>query len=420
MSEALSPLWNIKPETRLDRSDPYLLLQQVTLFVRDQERSLRFFVDRLGFNVALDHQEPNLGRWVMVAPPDGTARMSLVAPKPDSEEYALIGKTRQLVFLTENVEAKYCEWKERGVNFERPPETAPFGSVLTNFEDLDGNRFALIEFDQATRLVEEQRRRTEERLESERRTARELEIARQVQARLFPQRKPAMGTLEYAGACFQARHVGGDFYDFLDLGSERLGLVVGDIAGKGIAAALLIANLQANLRSQCAIAGDQPRQFLRSVNQQFCANTTDGDYATVFFAEYDDKTRRMRYANCGHLAALLVRRDGTLERLVSHTTVLGLFADWDCVLEERQLFPGDRLVLYTDGVTESFNDAGDEFGEHRLIEALPRHREESPQDLIASLLDEVRQFSPHEQQDDITLIVANCGEISQALDGGPS
>jgi len=118
----------------------------------------------------------------------------------------------------------------------------------------------------------------------------------------------------------------------------------------------------------------------------------------------------LRFANCGHLAALLLRRDGTLERLASIATVLGLFEDWDCMLEERQLFPGDTLVLYTDGMTESFNDSGEEFGEQRLIEALQRHRGESSQALVSSLLDEVRQFNPNEQQDDITLIVANCRE----------
>ena len=160
--------------------------------------------------------------------------------------------------------------------------------MFTNFEDPDGNSFALVEFDRASQEVEEQRRQTTEKLESERRAARELEIARQVQARLFPQRMPQVRTLEYAGACIQARHVGGDYYDFLDLGRGRLGLVIADIAGKGIAAALLMANLQANLRSQCAIASDQPRQFLRSVNQLFYENTADGDYATFFFAEYDE------------------------------------------------------------------------------------------------------------------------------------
>jgi catechol 2,3-dioxygenase-like lactoylglutathione lyase family enzyme len=139
MSEARSPLWNIQPATRLDRRDPYLLLQQVTLFVRDQERGRRFFVDCLGFSVALDYHSPEFGPWVRVAPPDGTARIAFVVPKADSEEHALIGKTRQLVFLTENVEAKYREWKERGVKFDCPPEIAPFGSVVANFEDVDGN-----------------------------------------------------------------------------------------------------------------------------------------------------------------------------------------------------------------------------------------------------------------------------------------
>jgi serine phosphatase RsbU (regulator of sigma subunit) len=173
-----------------------------------------------------------------------------------------------------------------------------------------------------------------------------------------------------------------------------------------MAGALLMANLQANLRSQCAIAADEPRRFLHSVNQLFFENTADSDYATFFFAEYDDRTRRLRYANCGHLPALLLRRDGSLEALTSVATVLGLFDDWDCTMEERQLLPGDTLVLYTDGLTEAFNASGEEFGLPRLIDALHRHRGASPQDLIASLLDEVRRFNPGEQQDDITLIVA--------------
>jgi serine phosphatase RsbU (regulator of sigma subunit) len=146
------------------------------------------------------------------------------------------------------------------------------------------------------------------------------------------------------------------------------------------------------------------------VNQLFCENTADGDYATFFFSEYDDATRKLRYANCGHLPALLLRRDGTVERLGSTATVLGLFEQWDCTLEEKQLFPGDTLVLYTDGITESFNDAGEEFGEKRLIEALQHHSGLPPQALSASLVDEVHQFNPHEQQDDITLIVANVRE----------
>jgi serine phosphatase RsbU (regulator of sigma subunit)/biotin operon repressor len=254
------------------------------------------------------------------------------------------------------------------------------------------------------------RRAAEAKLESERRTAQELEIAKTVQARLFPQAQPSLRTLDYTGMCLQARQVGGDYYDFLDLGRQRLGLVISDISGKGIAAALLMANLQANLRSQCAIALEQPRNLLRSVNQLFYENTAENAYATLFFAEYDDQERRLRYANCGHLSALLLRSDQTLERLRSNCTVLGLFKEWDCSITETLLFPGDTLALYTDGVTESFNAAEEEFGEQRLIEALKRHRELPSQALLGSIVDEVRQFSSHEQQDDITLIVAKCRE----------
>src|SRR5208283_1575235 len=224
----------------------------------------------------------------------------------------------------------------------------------------------------------------------------------------FPQTLPRLGTLDYAGTCIQARQVGGDYYDFLDLGGRRLGLVVGDIAGKGIAAALLMANLQANLRSQCAIALDQPQRFLQSVNRMFYANSTDSAYATLFFAEYCDETRWLRYANCGHLCALVLRQDGELHRLHSTGTVLGLFEEWDCTIEEQQLEPGDTLALYTDGITESFDGAGEEFGEHRLTETLRKHRELAPADLISAIVDEVRRFSPGEQHDDITLIVARC------------
>jgi len=415
MSEANAPLWAIHPSLRLDRQEPYLLLQHFTLLVADQERSLRFFRDGLGFRVVLDYQatdakpEWRIGeRFISLAPPDGTARLALVTPVPNSEEFAYIGKARQIVFLTENVEAKYREWSARGVRFVHAPQMAPFGSLLTRFEDPDGNQFVLIEFDEATRLVEEQRRRTEEQQELERRTAQELEIARQVQARLFPQRAPAVATLEYAGTCLQARQVGGDYYDYLDLGQGRLGLVVGDIVGKGMAAALLMANLQANLRSQSATAAQQPEHFLRSVNQLFYENTADGDYATLFFAEYDDERRRLRFANCGHLPALLLRKNGKLERLETTATVLGLFESWECAMDERELAPGDTLLLYTDGATESFSDAGEQFGEDRLVAAFQQGRTLPPGELITSVVDEVRRFNPKEQQDDITLIAAHC------------
>jgi serine phosphatase RsbU (regulator of sigma subunit)/catechol 2,3-dioxygenase-like lactoylglutathione lyase family enzyme len=390
----------------LDRQSTYLRIFCTSIFVRDQDRSLQFYLDQLGFNLVVDNRFEGGGRWVAVAPPDGAGFLALVTPEPGSEEYDLIGQARQLVFIAEDVDAIYEEWSKRGVRFRHPPHTPTWGGMFTVFEDLDGNSFALVGFDEVSREIEAQRRAIAEKLESERRAAQELEIAKQVQARLFPQTLPPLQSLDYAGMCIQARQVGGDYYDFLNLGRERLGLVIGDISGKGIAAALMMANLQANLRSQCAIAVDQPQRLLRSVNQLFYENTTDSAYATLFFAEYDDRAKRLRYANCGHLSALLLRSDGALERLDSTCTVLGLFNEWDCSIGESHLRSGDTLALYTDGVTESFNDAEEEFGEERLIEALRRYRGLSSQALLAAIVDEVQRFNPHEQHDDITLIIA--------------
>src|SRR5271166_3677809 len=176
-----------------------------------------------------------------------------------------------------------------------------------------------------------------ERMEADRRSAQEMEFARQVQARLFPQKLPAMKTLEYTGGCIQARKVGGDYYDFLELRPGRLALVMADIAGKGVSGALLMANLQANLRSQYAIAVDDLPRLLASVNRLFYENSSDSSYATLFFADYDDSSRRLRYVNCGHLPALLLRADGQMERLTSTTTVVGLFEQWECSAAEVQL-----------------------------------------------------------------------------------
>jgi serine phosphatase RsbU (regulator of sigma subunit) len=145
---------------------------------------------------------------------------------------------------------------------------------------------------------------------------------------------------------------------------------------------------------------------LRSVNQLFCENTTDGAFATLFFAEYNDATRGLRYANCGHLPALLLRCDESTERLESTATVLGVFKNWECDISEIQIAPGDIFALYTDGITESFNDADEEFGEERLAAALCRHRALSSNDLLAAVVDEVHKFSPREQHDDVTLIIA--------------
>jgi serine phosphatase RsbU (regulator of sigma subunit) len=397
----------------------YLSVHSADIYVRDQQRSLQFYVEKLGFHLAFDAQLQTGERWIAVGPPDGSAVLTLIQPPKDSREYKLIGRASRVVFVTDDVAARFGEWSGRGVRFRHTPrlrriryqssDTPPiWGEVFTRFEDIDRNSFLLVSFDEVNRAIEAHRRAEFERREAERRSAQELEIARQVQARLFPQTLPVLETLQYAGVCIQARQVGGDYYDFLNLGRRRLGLVLGDIAGKGIAAALLMANLQANLRSQCAIALDEPRQFLRSVNKLFFDNTAASAYATLFFAEYDDHAQRLRYINCGHLCGLLLRTDQRLERLESTNTVLGLFDSWDCTVGECGLYPGDVLALYTDGVTEAFSNDGDEFGEIRLTESLYRHHWLPPKEMATAIVADVKHFSPQEQQDDITLIIAKC------------
>ncbi|HUI43952.1 MAG TPA: PP2C family protein-serine/threonine phosphatase, partial [Terriglobia bacterium] len=168
----------------------------------------------------------------------------------------------------------------------------------------------------------------------------------------------------------------------------------------------LMANLQANLRSQYAVALEDVSRLLRSVNQLFFENTADSSYATLFFADYDDAARRLRYVNCGHLPPLLLRGDGKVERLDATTTVLGLFEDWECAAAEVRLGAGDTLVLYTDGVTEAERAEGEEFGECRLIETLRRQIHLPAPDLIGAVVAAVREFSKGEQADDITLVVA--------------
>ncbi|MFZ0705573.1 MAG: SpoIIE family protein phosphatase [Candidatus Korobacteraceae bacterium] len=401
-----------------------LRIHCVKVFVRDQEQSLRFYVDQLGFRLVADTTLQSGERWLAVAPPDGETVLVLVAPKADSRQYQLIGRPTDIVLVTDDVLARYREWSQRGVKFLTTPklrrvksEHAPssavgeapvWGGVFTHFKDLDGNSFSLVSFDEVTHAIEAERRASAERAEAERRFAQELEIAKQVQSQLFPQDLPPLRTLDYAGTCHQARHVGGDYYDFLAAGRERLCLVIADVAGKGIAAALLMANLQANLRSQCAIALDEPELLMQSVNRLFCQSTAENAYATFFFSEYNDQTGRLRYANCGHLPALLVRAGGNLERLESTATVLGRFPRWECSIGETTLFNGDTLALYTDGVTEAGCLDGDEFGEERLLDCLGLHRDLPSHLMVSAVIDEVHRYSPHEQHDDITLIVAKC------------
>lgn len=391
---------------RMDRRDPFLSLQFVTVWVRDQERSLRFFVDQLGFRLISDVRFASGNRWIHVCPPDGTGGLALVVPDAENPYDRQPGQSSAVTFFTEDIDAKFRELRDRGVQFSVAPQTPSWGGTFCRFEDPDGNAFVIAGFDEISKEVERRRRQIAAQQESERRATQELEIATQVQARLFPQRLPPVPGLDYAGVCRQARSVGGDYYDFLDLGTGRIALVVGDIAGKGMAAALLMANLQANLRSQCVNAVEHPDKVLHSVNRLLYENTDDHAYATLFFAEFDHGSGRVRYANCGHLPALVLRGSGEVERLDPTCSVIGMFPDWQCSMAESGLESGDILVLYTDGLTEFLISDEEEFGEARLVEALRRHSHLAAKELMGAILNDVNGFTTCEQCDDITLIVA--------------
>jgi serine phosphatase RsbU (regulator of sigma subunit) len=244
-----------------------------------------------------------------------------------------------------------------------------------------------------------------ERLEADRRARQEMDIARQVQAKLLPQKMPVLRTIDYAGACIQARAVGGDYYDFLDLGEGRVGFVLADVAGKGISAALLMANLQAHLRSQSAIVNHDFSQTLERVNRMFFDSTESHAYATLFIGVYEDESRSLRYVNCGHNPPVIVHAD-CVERLNSTATVLGLFERWRCDVAETCLRPNDILAICTDGVLEAANLAGEEFGEEGLVAALRAGQNQTAQELLDSVISAVKQFAPGEQADDITLLIA--------------
>ncbi len=391
---------------RLNANTPYLRLHFVSVYVSDQERSLRFFRDQLGFSTVADVRFASGSRWVEVSPPDGTGVLALVLPMKGFHEEHLVGNSGLVTFLTEDVDRTYREWCERGVHFTIPPQTPAWGGTFCRFVDPDGNAFALAGFTEVTRSIDERRRAYAEKLEAERRVAQELEIATQVQARLFPQTLPAIPGLDYAGCCVQARSVGGDYYDFLEFGSKRVSLVVGDIAGKGIAAALLMANLQAGLRGQFAATAEHPDRLLASVNRLRFENTVPSAYATLFLADYDPATGHLVYANCGHVPGLILRTGGDVQALDSNNTVLGLFASWQCSLSSASLEAGDTLALFTDGITESADERGDEFGQERLVQALRRYGFLPAQEMGAAVIRDVLEFSGGRQFDDLTLIVA--------------
>ncbi len=245
------------------------------------------------------------------------------------------------------------------------------------------------------------------------RVQQQLEIAKDVQARLFPQRFPDVPRLDYTGICLPAQGVGGDYYDFLRLSPHHLGLALGDISGKGISAALLMASLQATLRSQAPHFMGAVGELVTEINRLLEDTTSGRRFATFFYALYDARSGFLTYVNAGHNPPLVLRpRDGqkpTIHRLERQGMAIGLFADRNYGAAHFGLSPGDLLVIYSDGITEAMSD-GEPFDEARLIELLGTLHDEPVETIRDAVLSTVAAFSGGTlQQDDQTLIVARYG-----------
>lgn len=239
---------------------------------------------------------------------------------------------------------------------------------------------------------------------------REMEIARQVQSNLFPAATIPIPGLDYVGTCRPARYVGGDYYDFLRVGSYKLAMAVGDIAGKGVSAALLMAGLQATLRMQVDLQGDRAGEILGEINRRFCTTGEERRFATLFLCVYDPVTRVLNYASAGHNPPLLFRGgacDAPPEALAATGPLLGVVPDLRYPAPGVRLEPDDLLVIYSDGVTEAMNDAGDLYGDEEFARFIGERRDLPPTRLVEEVLSEVRRFvGAAPQSDDITLVVA--------------
>jgi sigma-B regulation protein RsbU (phosphoserine phosphatase) len=255
--------------------------------------------------------------------------------------------------------------------------------------------------------------RMAERIEAERRAAHEMELARRVQGQLLPREGRRLERLECEGRCVQARAVGGDYFDFIEGGDGRLGLVLADVSGKGFAAALLMASLQASLRTLWT-RGEDLRERLRAVNRLLVESSEPSRYATLFLAEYEDASGRLRFVNCGHNPPLLLRADGPVERLQPTAMVIGLVEPWACEVGEVVLRPGDVLVAYSDGISEATDEGDREFGDERLLETVAAFRAGPLAALLDAVFDAVRRFGGSSQADDQTLLVARARP-----EGGP-
>jgi phosphoserine phosphatase RsbU/P len=235
------------------------------------------------------------------------------------------------------------------------------------------------------------------------RQGREIEEARAIQLGFLPKEIPQIAGYEIAGAWQPARVVGGDYYDVLAFGEDTLGLCIADVAGKGMPAALLMSNLQAAVRGLASPAMS-PEILCERLNAMIYRNIASDRFITFFYAQLDRASRQLRYSNAGHNAPIVVHCDGTHDRLDEGGSVLGIFQTQNFVVGTCTLQPGDRVLLFTDGVAEASLPEGEEFGDARLIQLLRENCDTSAEQLQKKILDTVGTFCGGNWHDDATLI----------------
>jgi len=233
---------------------------------------------------------------------------------------------------------------------------------------------------------------------------REFEDARLIQRGLLPAAMPQTSGVQLASSWQPANGVGGDCFDALTF-TGGVGLTIADVAGKGVPAALLMSNLQAAVRA-FAQEGAAPGSVCTSVNRLLCRNMAAGRFITFCYARIDIAARKLTYANAGHNPPLLVHASGEIDKLSPGGTVLGVFAESTYEQGDFTISTGDRLILYTDGITEGRNPAGEEFGDDRLADSASRHRALPAEDMLAAMLRDIEGFNGGVYEDDATLIVA--------------
>jgi len=269
-------------------------------------------------------------------------------------------------------------------------------------------------------------RRTRERLESRNRELqqtilkveaeserheRELEQAREIQQSLLPKQIPQIAGFEIAGAWEPARAVGGDYFDVIPLGKNKVGICIADVVGKSVSAALLMANVQASVRAFAADA-PSPAELCTRVNSVLCSSIGSGKFVTLLYGVLDGERRTFSSANAGHPAPVLMRGGEVVRQAEDGGAVLGVFPNWKYTNSVLQLQPEDTLLLFTDGITEAGDPEGEEFGEKGLIDGARTYQAVSASELTTRLLIEVKQASAWQLRDDATLIVISALPLS--------